>query len=171
MPAEVTLRIRLEPEHALDHELEVVARELAVRDALDEHLRRHDQEHADDRGHQQAQRALAHQRRAAATLQREPHARPGDDEQQRHAQAVRDVHGHLQRRDRLGIRDVPAPADEQHAGMEKQQHEDGEDAQPIEEFVAFGLHGAPWLRGASAGTRGAAIRMGRTETGPGRAGR
>ena len=78
---------------------------------------------------------------AGAPLQREPHAGAGDDEQQRHAQPMRDVHGQLQRRDGLGVRDVPAPADEQHAGVEEQQHEDRDDAQPVEEFVARGLRG------------------------------
>ena len=37
---------------------------------------------------------------------------------------------------RLRVLDVPAPADEQHAGVEEQQHEDRDDPQPVEEFVA-----------------------------------
>ncbi len=141
VPAEITGGVELEPEHALEQERKVAAVPLAAHHALDEDLRGHDHEHAEDHRHQEPQRAFADQRGAAAPSQRVPHCSARDHEQQGHAQAVRDVHRQLQRWNRLGVRDVPPPTDEQHAGVEEHQHEDGNDAQPVEEVVALGGRG------------------------------
>jgi hypothetical protein len=109
--------------------------------SLQEHLWRHDEDHSDEGRYQQTAGALRDEGFAGAALQCEPHAGTGDDEQQWHAQSMREIHGQLQRGNGLGVRDVPAPADEQHAGVEEQQQEDRQDSQPVEEFVARGRCG------------------------------
>src|SRR6187549_2190726 len=146
MPAEIAGGVGLELEHTLPYEIEIAAGPLPVGHSLQEHLRGHDEEHADDGRHQQTAGALRDESFAGAALQCEPHAGAGDDEQQWHAQPMREIHGKFQRGNGLGVRDVPAPADEQHAGVEEQQQEDRQDSQPVEEFVARGrcglVHGA-----------------------------
>ncbi len=74
-------------------------------------------------------------------FEREPHARSRDDEQQRHAEAMSNVHRPGERADRLGVLDVPAPSYEDHARVIEQQHEDGDDPEPVQKVVTrFGLH-------------------------------
>jgi hypothetical protein len=87
-------------------------------------------------GQQQPQAPLTHHAAAVPIAEREPHARPGDHEQQRHAQSMGDAHRELQCREHFGVLDVPAPADEQHAGVEKEQDENCDDPQPVEKVVA-----------------------------------
>ena len=50
---------------------------------------------------------------------------------------MRDVHRTLERSDHVGVLDMPSPADEDHAGVEKQEDEDRDHAQPVEKVVAL----------------------------------
>ncbi len=137
MPAEIPSRIQLETEHAFDEERGVASVPVSVDHPFDEDLRRNDHEHAEEDRHQQSKRPLADERGCRASPEREPQSRAGDDEQQRHAESVREVHRELQCRDRLAVDDVPAPAHEQHARVIEQQHEDRDHAKPVEEVVSL----------------------------------
>jgi hypothetical protein len=157
MPAEIAGGVGLKLEYALRDEIEVAAGPLPVRDTLNEHLWRNDEEHADDGWHQQTQRAFSHECGSGTPPQGEPQSGTRDDEQQRHAQPVREIHGPLQTRDRLSVLNVPTPADEQHAGVEKQQHENCDDTQPIQKFVA--RVEVAWFMGRSSRDRVIPLKM------------
>jgi hypothetical protein len=71
-----------------------------------------------------------------ATAKRENGADARDEEEEGHSPFVEKGHGKVQCRKALGVLDVKAPGIEDHPGVEEMEHEDGEDAQPVEVVTA-----------------------------------
>jgi hypothetical protein len=136
VPAHVAGRI--DAGERLRQPIQERAVELPAVEALEIDLGRHQHDHAEDQGHEQAAHPVAGEDGRRARAQRQHDGRPRHHEDQRHAPAVEEAHALAQPVDAVAAGEVPAPARPGHAGVVEDQQAEGRYPQPVEIGAAVG---------------------------------
>src|SRR5688572_7116039 len=132
MPTEAPLWVRLKLEDC-GVELKIVAKGGPIRDALHIDLRWNNHENSKNQRDEQTEKTALHVFPSGRALQDEPGARARDEEEESHAPARHEKHPLLKDRARFGIFKVPPPLrHESHAGVEKEEQENGDDPKPVQ---------------------------------------
>src|SRR5690606_33297544 len=142
-------RVRAECEDARV-EIEVGSERLALDQPLDVDLGRYDDEDAEDERDEEPLPALAEVLAGRAVAEREAGPDPGDQEEERHPETREEVVELEEERARLRVFDVPPPlGHEEHGGVEVEEEQDREDAEPVEVVAALAPRpgGPPWSCG------------------------
>jgi hypothetical protein len=126
------------------HEPSEIAREALLRDRLEVRLRRREQRHPDQEGHQQARVALASYLRLGANAQRALERPSREREEERHVELMDEPHEEVEARRGVGTLQVPRLVVERPGCMKREQQERGADAQPVDVLAPRQRAGGHW---------------------------